>query len=315
MKPPSCMLSRRAMTIVAATLMSPTIPPQPADAESFSLTSLPVGSRAREMIEASMRPKIRALPRRRLEQDFAVLLMRTSYAVADELDFMPMDEFQKEQFLFRQREWDTYREKLPVMQGDLTDPAYFDFISFCQYASIASGMRRGRMIFEELIDANGTSVIVSRAPTLPQRNELLPEAHSIRVGDRLLNWMLERYDGVLRPVIPPTSSALPRAPVLVEGCQRVADIFTLNEFALTSTVTPLASGAGVAWTLVAPATLWGAQVLQLRGDEPKNDFEVMAVLAYLRRCGVPATSITRFEKGGTQVTHEIRWAPGFVVAA
>ena len=94
-----------------------------------------------------MRPKIRALPRRRLEQDFAVLLMRTSYAVADELDFMPMDEFQKEQFLFRQREWDTYREKLPVMQGDLTDPAYFDFISFCQYASIASGMRRGRMIF------------------------------------------------------------------------------------------------------------------------------------------------------------------------
>ena len=49
------------------------------------------------MIEASMRPKIRALPRRRLEQDFAVLLMRTSYAVADELDFMPMDEFQKEQ--------------------------------------------------------------------------------------------------------------------------------------------------------------------------------------------------------------------------
>jgi hypothetical protein len=85
------------MTIVAATLMSPTIPPQPADAESFSLTSLPVGSRAREMIEASMRPKIRALPRRRLEQDFAVLLMRTSYAVADELDFMPMDEFQKEQ--------------------------------------------------------------------------------------------------------------------------------------------------------------------------------------------------------------------------
>ena len=40
--------------------------------------------------------EVRALPRARLDQDFAVLLMRSSYAVADELDFMPMDAFQQE---------------------------------------------------------------------------------------------------------------------------------------------------------------------------------------------------------------------------
>jgi hypothetical protein len=74
--------------------------------------------------------------------------MRSSYAVADELDFMPMDEFQKEQFLFRQSEWDGYRSQIKVTQGELTDPAYFDFISFCQYASIAQGMRNGRLLFE-----------------------------------------------------------------------------------------------------------------------------------------------------------------------
>ena len=70
--------------------------------------------------------------------------------------------------------------------------------------------------------------------------------------------------------------------------------------------------ACAAWTLVAPATLWSSQVLQLRGDIPKNDFEGKAVLAYLRRCGVPAAVTTRFDKGGTQVTHEIRW-PKFAV--
>ena len=63
--------------------------------------------------------------------------MRTSYKVADELDFVPMNEFQKDFFLLRQTEWDPYRKQLPkVTQGDLADPNYFDFISFAQYATI-----------------------------------------------------------------------------------------------------------------------------------------------------------------------------------
>ena len=57
-----------------------------------------------------------------MDLDFAILLMRTSYAVADELDFMPMNEFQRDMFLLRQNEWDTYKDKLPVKQGDLADP-------------------------------------------------------------------------------------------------------------------------------------------------------------------------------------------------
>jgi len=256
-----------------------------------------------------MRPKVRALPRRRLQQDFAVLLMRASYAAADELDFMPMDEFQKQQFLFRQREWDQYRTKLPVSQGELTDPAYFDFISFCQYSTIAEGMRRGRVMFNELIDANGTSVVVMRDPSLPQSNAALPEEHSARVGDRILDWALDRYDSKIRPEVLAPGGATSLK--LVDGVRRLADVFELNDFALTSSVSPLADGGGVAWTLVAPANLWSAQVLQLRGDNPRNDFEAKAVLAYLRRCGVPATCKSRYEQN-TQVTHEFRW-PRFVV--
>ena len=56
---------------------------------------IPSNSRFRESLELSLRPKVRALPRRKIELDFAVMLMRTGYAVTDDLDFVPMDQFQK----------------------------------------------------------------------------------------------------------------------------------------------------------------------------------------------------------------------------
>ena len=52
----------------------------------------------------------------------------------------------------RQNEWEDYRSYHPnVIQGDLADPLYFDFISFCQYAVIANKMRRGKMDFIEKV--------------------------------------------------------------------------------------------------------------------------------------------------------------------
>lgn len=235
--------------------------------------------------------------------------LHVCFQVADELDFMPMDEFQKEQFLFRQSEWDEYRQALPVQQGDLTDAAYFDFISFCQYATLASGMRRGRIFFEELIDANGTVAVVNRDPSLPQRNELLPAAHAERVGDRILDWINDKFPN-LKPRVAAQGEPL-TASSLVAGIERLANIFLLEEFCLSSSVELRSDGRGVRWTLIAPANAWSAQVLNVRGDLP-NNFDVMAALAYLRRSGVPATVKTRFENGGTQVTHEITWPAGFV---
>ena len=42
-----------------------------------------------------------------------------------------------------------------MAEGVLTEPAYFDFISFVQYATITKTMKEPKMIFNELIDANG----------------------------------------------------------------------------------------------------------------------------------------------------------------
>jgi hypothetical protein len=80
-------------------------------------------------IDRKSRPAHVGIPRKRMELTFAVQMMRNSYAVADELDFVAMDEFQKDFFLYRQSEWEDYRGYHPtVMQGDLADPLYFDFI-------------------------------------------------------------------------------------------------------------------------------------------------------------------------------------------
>ena len=84
--------TRRTAVAAAASSLAllsvPALPPAAFAADTLlpplNTLSLPQGSRISSMFEGAMRPKIRALPRRRLEKDFAVLLMRSSYAVADE---------------------------------------------------------------------------------------------------------------------------------------------------------------------------------------------------------------------------------------
>lgn len=52
--------------------------------------------------ELKLRPQPYQGLRLKIERDLAVLLMRSSYEVADELDFVPMNDFQKDFFTFRQ---------------------------------------------------------------------------------------------------------------------------------------------------------------------------------------------------------------------
>jgi hypothetical protein len=120
-----------------------------------------------------------------MELPFAVALMRSSYNAVDELDFTPMDEFQKSFFLYRQDEWSDYKSYHPnVLQGDLADPLYFDFISFVQYAVIGGKCKEGQYDFVEKIGANGTTQLVRRNTNYS--NDELPYLHSDLVGRKLL---------------------------------------------------------------------------------------------------------------------------------
>ena len=54
------------------------------------------------------RPQPVRLPRTLVYKPFAVLLMRSCYDAVDDLNFVPMDQFQREFFLLRQNEWEKY---------------------------------------------------------------------------------------------------------------------------------------------------------------------------------------------------------------
>lgn len=153
------------------------------------------------------RPKPPKLLRRRLSQDFAVLLMRSSYNALDELDCVAMDQFQRDFFLIRSSEYETYTNALGnglVQQGDLTDPYYFDFISFVQYKTINRELTENPpYVFEEqqLITegaaedeagrARFVPVVVKRDPGLT--NAMLVPTHASKVGAKILDRFEEMF--------------------------------------------------------------------------------------------------------------------------
>eukprot|EP00904_Undaria_pinnatifida_P013133 jgi/Undpi1/8950/HiC_scaffold_26.g11411.m1 len=188
-----------------------------------------------------------------------------------------------------------------IKQGDLTDPDYFDFISFAQYASVAMAIRNGRDIFEEKVGAEGEKRTVQRDPEFKD-NGLLPDEHARRVGDRILAYCTETFSATkLAPVVGQGLAV----PELQEGCERIMNLLRLNFYLLDYTVESDLGRGLITVKATAPATIWGQQVLMRRKDRPTNDFEAKAVLAYLRACGIGgATYSTAFN--GLDAIHTFR---------
>jgi len=78
-----------------------------------------------------LRPKPAKVLRSRLNLDFAILLMRSSYNALDELDVVPMEQFQRDFFLLREAEYKPYADQLGMgvlQQGDLADPVSYIYL-------------------------------------------------------------------------------------------------------------------------------------------------------------------------------------------
>jgi hypothetical protein len=172
----------------------------------------PVQSKDTDSLLAIMKRKLRPKPpkvlRRKLSQDFAVLLMRSSYNALDELDCVAMDQFQRDFFLIRSSEYQDYTKALGdgmVQQGDLTDPYYFDFISFVQYRTINRELTQDPpYVFQEMqpveqeqqaesdvAKTKFVSVVVRRDPRLT--NAMLVPTHSSKVGSAILDRLDEIF--------------------------------------------------------------------------------------------------------------------------
>ena len=116
----------------AAILLS--VGAQDADADVSAIDpNIDFKRRQRKLLNPQFNPN-----RRKLEQPFAVLLLRSAYTSLVGMGVISDAQFQRDFFLIRQNEWEGYKERLNsfVMQGDITSPDYFEFIVFMQYIEV-----------------------------------------------------------------------------------------------------------------------------------------------------------------------------------
>ena len=248
-----------------------------------------------------IRPKVPRVLRQKLDQSFAVLLMRSSYNALDELDCVGMDQFQRDFFLIRQAEYLPYIESLgpgSVMQGELTDPNYFDFISFAQYAAINREMSGNPpVVFTErqgVPDENDPeNTPMKFVPTIVRRkteyldNSKLPIEHDRMVG----NAILQRFDHVFRdtPSALPTftDNQKPDSQILLSAFNQMLKLFLINGFAYDADVIVTSSsskkGTKYAITLISPATLWSGKSLQSRSSKVANDFVLKTIKVFIKQ--------------------------------
>mmetsp|Transcript_33174 Transcript_33174/g.66927 ORF Transcript_33174/g.66927 Transcript_33174/m.66927 type:complete len:396 (-) Transcript_33174:38-1225(-) len=257
--------------------------------------------------ERSMRKKPPKVLRNKLNQDFAVLLMRSSYNALDELDCVAMDQFQRDFFLIRSAEYLPYIDTLgpgAVKQGDLQDPYYFDFISFAQYATIDREMMDPPIVFQEQQPVEvGEGEPQKFVPNVVRRTvdtKLLPIKHSEAVGNKILNRLNDIFSGTEAAIPTMKPGSQPDSELVLKALKQLVVLFVINGFAFDGNAViskagkSLGSGGGTEFTvtLTSPATLWSGQALQLRRSKVTNDYFQKTARALLSRAGYDLSNAT-----------------------
>lgn len=256
-------------------------------------------------------PQPVGVPRRRLNLPFAVLLLASGYDVADGLDFIAMDAFQRVFWLQRQSEWEPYTLQyapVRITQGDLADPQYFDFIAGVQASAVATAMRAGQQTFKEYCGEEcppggggpgaGEGIpegyrLTTRDPAL-QDNAALPARYEARLGDALYRRIaVDGFRGTVfggpAPLGPGASPA-----ELIAGVRALLRVFVDNGFCINAEASdPVGGpdGAGFTFTirLDGPATLWALQSMAARRAELYPVYTGLASAGFLRACGRQAS--------------------------
>ena len=253
-------------------------------------------------------PQPVVMARQQLDQDFAVLLMRSGYAAVDELDFVPMQQFQAVFFDIRSREWEQFiKRNYGMRQGIIADPRYFDFISYAQMLTIQTFMREPQVVFEEAYgDTDGafkTRVVRRDLDRYPTPESLL-QAWRKQVGEKIYERLMET---VRRPV------AVPGADVgtLMQGIKEIYDYFMVSGFCLDIRLKRMVEKngrEGYEVEMVGPCVLWGCDALRRLKSIP-NDYDCLCVEAFSEKCGAEVECRTRFTENS--ILREWRTRQGF----
>ena len=237
-------------------------------------------------------------PRAPLDIKLAVLLLRSTYETVDAMDVMAMDTFQINFWKSRQSEWEPYTQQyspLKIEQGKLTDPLYFDFISYTQFKVVSKEIPRSQSVFEERSGAEGTTKVVRRDATLSD-NKVLPAVLAQRLGDTIYARVRYGFEGTDFDAPEPSFDG--DVDSAVGGMRKLVNSFVRKGYALKSAVDVVNNGVGdkqrvVTIRLDGPATLWSAQALAARGVNPSNEYLGYTLTGYLRLCGVPSVYSTK----------------------
>ncbi|KAL0035664.1 hypothetical protein WJX79_006735 [Trebouxia sp. C0005] len=258
-------------------------------------------------------PEPVAFPRKVLDQRFAVLLLRSTYDAVDALDFIAMDQFQIQFWKTRQAEYEPYLlqySPIRVRQGDLTDPLYFDFISFAQYSTVGTIIPKGLQVFKEFCeDCPDQSKTVRRDATFKD-NSALPAQVALRTGDFIYDGLRNGFREEIFPGTPEPLTASQSA-LVPERVQKLLSVFVDRGFAIKAQVTAentaankLNGGGAFTVRMEAPANLWGVGALQSRQALMVDAVDAMTVQAYLRASGF-ASDYT-LQRSSTAI--EQRWS-------
>ena len=308
-------ISRRRLMISTISSVSAS-----AGLSQSALAAPPLTAEEADNFQARLERGLRAKPakvlRQRMNIDFAVLLMRSSYNAVDQLDIVAMDQFQKDFFLIRQAEYKYYSDSLGagvMQQGDLADPNYFDFISFAQYATLAREIVNPPYVFEEQQPVEVgedqpqkfDAVVVRRDPTI--KNSDLPRIHTEIVGNAILDKLCEKFGATASaiPTIEPGSR--PDADTFLAAIKQMVNLFTLSGFAWEGRASMVQSGTSIKDTqfsiiFTSPATLWSGQSLAAKKAAVTNDFALKTVKAMASRAGYKVVNDSVKYKGNQEIT-------------
>ena len=245
-------------------------------------------------------------PRRRLDTKLAVLLLRSAYEVADELDFVAMDKFQSTQWKRRAAEQELYlKTLLPLrpVQGDLSDPLYYDFMVFVSSVVTGELMQRGEQVFTELTGADGESRTVRRASEYSD-NKTLPEAYARLVGDLIFTRLRDGFED--QAFNGPMECPRGEWACIVAGVQSMLDCFQTGGFALSLRITDADETARKLRIHVeGSATLYALAEVASRKASPPPAFVEYALLAFLRASGWNASTTMRLSRTGYDLDVEL----------
>ncbi|GLC41889.1 hypothetical protein PLESTB_001043800 [Pleodorina starrii] len=245
-------------------------------------------------------------PRKNLAQPFAVLLMRSAYETVDDLDFIPMNDFQKAFWKLRASEQEAYNLQYSPLKpriGDVTDSLYFDFISYSQFSTISSQMPQGQQVFKEYCeDCPDLYRIVRRDAALAD-NALLPAAFFTRTGDKIYAGLRNGFRDFQFGGPPPLPAGASLA-ALTTAVQNLLDVMVNNGYALKAEVYDVDDAEqSFKVKITGPANLWGLTNLNFRRSLVLNAYDCMAVDALLRASGRSAS----FELSTSPSGVDVQW--------